>query len=136
MIIQQLREVIEAGDYPKLDEVYSAEAVFDVNVPLWRFKRYGSSEIREQWSAWAEAGPMRLLSWEERPTAWGAVVQMSFREGPGGQQYSRSLHVLTVVDARISEHVMYCTGQWDGTTVERNRSEAPGMAGESIPGYS
>jgi ketosteroid isomerase-like protein len=133
MIIQQRHKIIESGDYPELEELYGADAVFDVNVPMWRFKRRGPSEIRHQWAEWTESGPMRLVGWEEHLTPWGAVVQMSFREGPGGQHYSRSLHLLTVEDGRISEHVMYCTGQWDRATVERNRSEAPGMAEEPNP---
>jgi hypothetical protein len=130
MIIQKLHKIIESGDYPKLIELYSADAVFDVNVPQWRFKRRGPSEIRHQWAEWTEEGPMRLVGWQERPTPWGAVVEMSFREGTNGEQYSRSLHLLTVADGLISEHVMYCTGPWDRATVERNRSEAPGMAEE------
>jgi SnoaL-like protein len=131
MIIEQLHKIIESGDYPRLHEVYAADALFDVNVPTWRFKRRGPDEIRGQWAQWTEEGPMRLTAWDERETPWGAVVQMAFAEGAHGEVSSRSLHMLTVVDGRVSEHVMYCTGRWDASTVGRNRVEAPGMAEEA-----
>jgi hypothetical protein len=39
--------------------------------------------------------------------------------------YSRTLHLLVVEDGQIAEHIMYCTGPWDTSTVARHKAEAP-----------
>ncbi|HEX6871661.1 MAG TPA: hypothetical protein VF163_11240 [Micromonosporaceae bacterium] len=128
MVIRLLHKILESGQYARLDEVYHADAIFDINVPTWRFKRVGPAAIRAQWAEWTREGPIRLVRWHERATAWGSVIEMAFQEGQQGTDYSRSLHVLTEAAGRINEHIMYCTGVWDQPTVERNRAEAPGMA--------
>jgi hypothetical protein len=57
---------------------------------------------------------------------FGAVLEQADQAGDGhAQTYSRSLHLLHVDGDRIVRHVLYCTGQWDRPTVERQALEAP-----------
>ena len=125
MAIEALRRCLETADWERLGEVYAEDALFDCNVPEWRFQRKGLGEIAVQYRDWYPEPPRRL-EWKETPTDFGAVVEQADWTSEGGEeQYSRSLHLLHVDGGRIVRHVLYCTGWWDQATVQRQAREAP-----------
>ena len=125
MVIEQLRHCLEMGAWDDLAQVYAVDALLDANVPLWRFQRKGLEEITAQYRDWYPH-PLRILDWTVTPTRFGAVLEQADQAGEGDEQtYSRSLHLLHVEGDRIVRHVLYCTGQWDRPTVERQALEAP-----------
>lgn len=125
MPVERLRRCLESGDWERLADVYAPDALVDVNVPQWRFQRKGIDEITAQYREWYP-GAVRLVEWKPTPTGFGAVVEQAdwVREGTD-EIFSRSVHLLHVDDDRIVRHVMYCTGQWDRATVDRQALEAP-----------
>lgn len=125
MVIEQLRRCLEKGDWEGLARVYAVDALLDANVPLWRFQRKGLDEITAQYRDWYP-DRLRIVDWTVTPTGFGAVLEQADQAGDGDEQtYSRSLHLLHVEGDRIVRHLLYCTGQWDRPTVERQALEAP-----------
>lgn len=125
MAIEELRRCLENGDWERLADVYSPDALIDANVPQWRFQRKGLDDIVAQYRDWYPAPP-RIVEWTPVPTGFGAVVEQADWTAEGDDDvYSRSLHLLHVDNGRIVRHVLYCTGQWDRATVERQALEAP-----------
>lgn len=125
MAVEELRQCFETGDWDQLAGVYAADAMLDANVPRWRFQRKGVDEIVAQYRDWYP-GRVRLVEWVATLTDFGAVVEQADWIGEGdGEVYSRSVHLLHVEGDRIVRHVMYCTGQWDRATFERQGLEAP-----------
>lgn len=126
MAIERLRRCLDTADWDGLAEVYAPDALLDANVPQWRFQRKGLEEIVEQYRAWYPSH-VRLVEWKPVTTAFGAVVEQA--EWSGGSEeeetYARSLHVLRMSGGLVVHHVLYCTGQWDRTDVERQAIEAP-----------
>ena len=119
-VIDRFRQALGSGDHSRLTEVYSPDAVFDVNLPEWRFSLVGPDRIAGQLDAWHPEAP-NVVEWDERPTGWGAIVELALWEGPGHELYSRSTHTFDVSGDRIVRHVMYCTGDWDPATTARYR---------------
>ena len=125
MAIEQLRRCLETGDWDRLADVYAPGALLDANVPQWRFQRQGLDAIAAQYRDWYPE-PVRLVEWTPTPTPFGAVVEQAEWTVEGGEEtYSRSLHVLHVDGQRVVHHVLYCTGRWNKSTVERQGREAP-----------
>jgi hypothetical protein len=124
MPIEQLRRCLESGEWDRLSDVYEPDALLDANVPQWRFQRRGIEAIEAQYRDWYPE-PVRLVEWTPTSTAFGAVVeQAEWTLVAGEDTYTRSVHLLHI-DSRIVRHVLYCTGRWNRSTVERHRLEAP-----------
>lgn len=100
-----------AGDHDLTPALYTHDALFDVNVPEWRYQLQGADAIRRQFDEWHPLAP-ELAEWRERTTDRGLVIEVAVWEGDEHQQYSRSLHDLEIVSGRIVRHTMYCTGDW------------------------
>lgn len=110
-VLARFRRTIGAGDHSVADRIYAADALFDVNVPQWRFQLRGPDSIRRQLDEW-HPQPPDLVEWHQRPIDGGAVVELALWQGEGHELYSRSLHLLDIGDGLITRHVMYCTGDW------------------------
>lgn len=125
MPIELLRRCLEGRDWDRLADVYAPEALLDANVPQWRFQRRGVEAIAAQYRDWYPE-PVRLVEWAPTATPFGAVVeQAEWTVVEGEETYTRSVHLLHVDGGRIVRHLLYCTGRWDTSTVERHRTEAP-----------
>lgn len=124
-VLGRLRQILESGEFARLVEVYAPEALLDANVPTWRFQRQGHEAIVQQFHGWY-SGPMPLVGWRERPTGWGAVVELEERQGEREEEvYSRSVHLFVTAGDQIAEHVVYCTGVWDADGLAHHRAHAP-----------
>ena len=127
MLGDKLRKVFETADRAAIEELYRSDALLDANVPAWRFQRKGIDEIVAQYGEWTAAAPMTVLGLREWQTPWGVVIENDVSEPgeDGFELYSRQVHLLFTDGEKVERHVMYCTGQWDVDTVERQRAEAP-----------
>lgn len=100
-----------AGQHETIALLYTPDALFDVNVPEWRFQLQGTEAIRRQLDEWHPVAP-KLVEWREFTTDRGLLVEVALWEGDDHQHYSRSLRDLEITDGRIARHTMYCTGDW------------------------
>lgn len=121
--IDRLRHAIESADTKALADLYTREAVFDVNVPSWHFTRRGPGAIVAQWKEWFdEEGTPRSVVWRETPAEFGSVVEVEQRHD---EKVSRWINVIFIDEGQITRQVLYCCGWWDAETLERNRREEP-----------
>lgn len=99
-----LRKCLESASFAGLADLYAPQAVLDANVPLWRFQRRGPDEIIRQFQEWYPT-PVRVVSWRERPTEGGVVVEFEGWQGEGEDEvYSRAVDIILTDGERITEH--------------------------------
>lgn len=95
------------------DDIFSPDAFFDLNMPVWRFQLQGSEAFASQLKKIAE-GPVRLDILRTVPTASGFVTEHEEHQDVDGQDLTaRRLWLCQVSDGRITEVVGYCSGEWD-----------------------
>jgi hypothetical protein len=125
MVIDRYRKCLESADYPGLGDVYSPDALRRqraVSAAATPGCRRDQPSVRR----WYEAGPPRFTTWQERPTDWGAVIEVEAVVGAGDDETRfREAHLLFCARDRIIEHIFYRTGPWDRATVGRHAAEAP-----------
>ena len=112
------RRMLSTGDHSTIPALYTDGALFDINVPEWRYQLQGHEHIRQQLDEWHPQSP-ELVDWQQRHTPWGAVVELALWERDNHELYSRSIHLLDIGDDRITRHVMYCTGNWTKETLRQ-----------------
>ncbi|HEY5783411.1 MAG TPA: hypothetical protein VIT65_01425 [Microlunatus sp.] len=110
-LAQQLVRWLETGVRP---EGMFAEDVFaDLTLPQWRLQAEGGDatfHLREDSHPYLGAVRVEALD----ATSRGFLLQFEERWAAEGQQwYCRELIHAAVSDGRISELVVYCTGDWD-----------------------
>ncbi|MDP1820128.1 MAG: hypothetical protein Q8K58_09600 [Acidimicrobiales bacterium] len=105
---------------------YHDQVIADACVPSWRFQVRGRDDLerlldREEFGL----DEQRLHSLRAFPTVDGCVVEIEvrFRHGTETRLW-RDLHVLRCRDAKVVEHLVYCTGHWDAATIARHGVEA------------
>ena len=127
MVIEKFHKLWESGDIAALAELYAPDAVLDMNLPQWRFQIQGPEAITAQLKGYVDRGAVTVDSWKERSGEFGGVVEEASRwQVEPEELYYRQVHIfVTDAEDRISEHVIYCPGEWDKGTVERQKSEAP-----------
>ena len=126
MVTEKIRKAWESADFHDLAEIYAPDALLDVTFPQWRFQVRGTDAITGQFREWYPAGAPKEFRWEERPTAWGAVVEAEeIRTDAEGGLYSRWINVFVTDGDRITNHVLYCSGMWDEEAVAHQKAHAP-----------
>jgi hypothetical protein len=96
-------------------DIYADDATFDAVVPDWRFPLTGAEPIRYQLAEWY-AFPAELEEVERHPTADGEVVAFTATWSELGVPFAaRQIHVLTIVDDRITRQQVWCGGRWSST---------------------
>ena len=102
---------LETGTRP--EGMFSPDVFCDLSVPLWRFQTRGEDAafgIREQSHPFTGTVHVEALD----RTSRGFLVQFEERWQAQGQQwYCREQIHCIVTAGRISELVIYCTGDWD-----------------------
>lgn len=116
----------------ELAQVLTDDAVFDLNVPQWRFQIGSGPAIA---AAFAESYPagFRTSGHDWEPTPTGAVVEYDGWD-VSRDTYYRHLARLKLRDGRIARLTIYCTGEWDVDTIDRQRREAPMIDDEQTGG--
>ena len=110
-VADKYRALLASGDHSNTSDLYTEDAIFDVNVPEWRFQLQGPDAIRHQLDEWHPSAP-EIVEWRQRTTERGILFEVALWEGNDNQQYSRNLHDLEIAGGRIRRHTMYCTGDW------------------------
>jgi hypothetical protein len=106
-------------------EVFSSDAFFDLNMPVWRFQVQGAAAFAEQIKEINE-GAVQIRVLRTVPTNGGFVTEHEEHQEVGGQDLSaRRLWLCAVNDERIVEAVGYCSGEWDEELRIRHAIEAP-----------
>ncbi|HEX5097667.1 MAG TPA: hypothetical protein VFX21_16705 [Acidimicrobiia bacterium] len=121
---REFNRCFETLDAP--EEVFAADAFFDLYPPLWRFQVQGREPFAAQLRAIAE-GEVRARVLRVEPTASGFVLEHEETQRvPGtGDVVARRIWLCTVRDGRITDVVGYCNGGWDDALRARHAAEAP-----------
>jgi hypothetical protein len=114
-------EQFDAGE-----DLFTADALFDLLPPFWRFQLRGPENFVGQLAAIAE-GPSTARIIRVIPTEVGFVLEHEeTQHRPSGEaMVARRVWLCTVDDGRISEVVGYCNGGWDDALRARHAAEAP-----------
>lgn len=125
-ITARLRDLVSAGRYEELASLFTPAAILDATVPGWWFQRQGGDEIAAQFKEWYGDSSPAYLKWREHQAPWGAVVESEETRSSGGEEYySRNVWLCFTEAGKISRLALYCPGDWDAETRERQRREAP-----------
>ena len=111
-------------DYERL-EIFAPDALFDINVPTWRFQLRGVQRF-VGWLQGYDPRGYRITVTRELPTDTGFVLEIEGEyEHHGMPLFFRNLYVCDVADGRITDVSFWCTGDWDPETRARYDAEAP-----------
>lgn len=112
-------ETLDAGE-----DVFAADALFDLYPPLWRFQLKGpdafAAHLRKIADGESSARVLRVV-----PTTTGFVLEHEEVHRGATVEVSRKLWLCEVRDGRITEAVGYCNGGWDDELLARHAAEAP-----------
>ena len=101
---------VVVGGEPGAD-LFTEDAELDATVPDWRFTATGDA-IREQLRKWfAEPGELEELQRHVTPTGEVITYTVTWLEG-GLPTAARQVHVLTIVEDRITRDQFWCGGRW------------------------
>jgi ketosteroid isomerase-like protein len=114
--------VFETLDAPS--DLFAPDALFDLNMPVWRFQVQGPAAFGTQLQHINE-GPVRIDVRRTVPTLSGFVTEHEEHDAANGGMKARRLWLCEVRDGRIAEVVGYCSGEWDEALRARHTIEAP-----------
>lgn len=107
------------------EELFTPDAFFDLNMPVWRFQIQGPGTFGSQLEKISQ-GPSRVDILRIVPTVSGFVTEQEEHQDVNGEDLSaRRLWLCEVRDGRIAEAVGYCSGEWDEELRARHAVEAP-----------
>lgn len=125
-LASRVRDIVAAGRFEDLEPLCTPATVLDATVPGWRFQRQGGEEIVAQFREWYGDSSPTYISWREHEAPWGTVVESEETRTISGEEfYSRNAWLLFTEGGRIVRLLLYCPGDWDAETRERQRREAP-----------
>lgn len=107
------------------DDLFAADAFFDLHPPFWRFQLQGAEALALQLRAIAEGASSSARVLRVVPTATGFVMEHEETSHKATVEVARRLWLCEVVDGRIAHAVGYCNGGWDDALRERHAAEAP-----------
>lgn len=107
------------------EAVFSEDAFFDMNMPVWRFQLQGGKTFGDQIEAIKE-GDVIIEVLRTVPTATGFVTEhVEHMYVDGRELTARRLWLCEVRDGSIVEATGYCSGEWDEELRARHAAEAP-----------
>lgn len=119
----RLAGVLASGD--AAEDLFTDDAFFDLNMPVWRFQIRGPKALADQLRE-IHRGDVSIAISRTEPTASGFVQEHVESELVDGELFSaRRLVLATARDGRIAELVIYCSGEWDQALRDRHAVEAP-----------
>jgi hypothetical protein len=112
---------LETGDRP--DDLFAEGLFLDLSLPQWRLQEASADRafgIREGEHPYP--GRVRVEGLDQ--TARGFLLQFEERwEAEGQEWYCREMMHCVVADGRISELIVYCTGDWDAEVQRRHAGQ-------------
>jgi len=111
---------LETGAAP--DEVFAPDCFLDLTLPHWRVQAdsvEGLVHIRQ--SSHPAPGRVRVERVDRTPS--GFVLAFEERWEDGQSWYCREQARADVLDGRITELAVYCTGDWDEAVQARHAAE-------------
>ena len=122
-LAERFNEVFETFDPG--EDLFAADAFFDLNMPVWRFQLRGPEAFAAQLKR-INKGDVRIDILRTIPTLSGFVTEHEEHQDVGGEDLSaRRLWLCEVREGRIVEVVGYCSGEWDEALRARHAAEAP-----------
>jgi ketosteroid isomerase-like protein len=107
------------------DELFSSDAFFDLNMPVWRMQLQTPGNFVAQIKAIVH-GEVRIDVLRTVETVSGFVTEHEEHQAVDGQDLTaRRLWLCEVRDGRITEALGYCSGEWDEALRARHAAEAP-----------
>jgi hypothetical protein len=123
-VAERMLELLAAGDFAGIAALHADDAFLDANVPQWRFQVARAQlpfMLAEGYAPGSVIASSRVFGGGE----WqGFEVELRWQQA-GEDWLNREVHVLRVVDGLVTEHTLYCTGEWDAATIRRQAAEAP-----------
>ena len=120
---QQFAEVFQTLDAG--EHVFSPDALFDLNMPVWRFQLLGPRAFESQLKQIVE-GEVRIDVLRTVATTSGFVTEHEEHQNVHGQDLTaRRLWLCEVQNGRITKSIGYCSGEWDEELRARHAAEAP-----------
>ena len=109
--------------YDAVEEVFTPDAFFDINVPTWRFQLDSPAAFIAWLQEYCPQG-YRITARPPIGTASGFVLEVEgeYADHHGAQLFFRNLYVCVVQDGRIKEMSFWCTGDWDEETREHHKA--------------
>jgi len=106
--------------------ILDPDVFVDLNVPHWRYQLQGARALADQLRADAPNGSTITVG-RRLSTSTGFVVECAYRQDDhvGPDTLYRTVWLLGASGGRITEIVLYCTGEWDTQTQERHAADAP-----------
>ena len=105
--------------------LFSDDALFDLNMPVWRFQLQGPRAWEDQLRAISQ-GPSRVDILRTVATADGFVTEHIEHQDVEGEDHSaRRMWLCRVDHGQISHIIGYCSGDWDEELRARHAREAP-----------
>jgi hypothetical protein len=116
-------ELVYGLEQPR--DVFAPDAVFDINIPSWRFQ-LGSPEAFVGWFRHytKEGYKINVENVVETQTGFAMELEGEYTDHHGDELYFRNLLLCKVAEGLITEVIYYCTGDWDRPTRERQAKEA------------
>ena len=112
---------LEDGVRP--DAMFAEDVFVDLSLPHWRVQAQGADaafHVRED--SHPSTGKVAVEALDR--TSRGFLIQFTERWDAAGQGwYCRELIHCVVVDGRIAELVVYCTGDWDEAVQARHAAQ-------------
>ena len=121
------RRCYETMDWDGLASLYAPDVLLDMQPPGWRYQVQGAEAASAKWKAIIDQFEDFRVTWTRAtPTNDGVLVEWEMRSGHGdGEHLCRQADVLHGDGSTITEHVVFCTGMWDASTIARQKAEAP-----------
>jgi len=111
LAVTNLIRWLETGPAPP--ELFAVDVFADVSLPHWRVQAGTAEEIRSL-RATSHPFPGQVRVERVEQTGHGFTIEFEERWNHGGQRwYCREMIRADVVDDRVTDLAVYCTGDWD-----------------------
>jgi hypothetical protein len=119
---ERLADVFRTAD---VGDLFADDLFLDGHPPFWRFQLQG----RDVFAAWLQGySPEGVETTVVRtvPTVSGFVAEFVGRHDEAGEEMTdRKILLCEVVQGRITDLTIYCSGDWDAELRARHAAEAP-----------
>lgn len=123
-IVERVVKFIE--DPKQSDNVFAQDLFCDINVPSWRFQMQGANDFIE-WikGHWGSGSKILQQNNYKFDNGFALDFDHEYNNRENQPMYARNLWLCKLTDGKISEVILFCPGEWDQATRQRQAAEAP-----------